>query len=375
MTQKKEIKFYKVKNITQATEKDAMWCVKADNETEFKFYVTDLLGNLIALKSLSNSGETLFLTSTDESVSITGITVKDLKVSSELQALINSALQAGDNISQLINDVGYITVADIPSLVFTTDFNYNLSEGKSLGKLVGTGIYPTIGLTQEQFLRQIAIEYINPIFNFFNIPNEPTTVEVGTTLSGNKTFVWSINQNSGIILNVDLFDNTLNAMLLVNTLNDGTQIQTINTIQLNNDGATQSWKVIGKNTSPISSFDSNNFVVTSRFNKWWAAVTSRPLNSSQVRALPNSSFQTSGNSFILETGITAIKFSVNLPQGVTIFKVIDNTNLNLDITQEYLLVGTVNVLDAGGTSRIYNQYEMNVAVPYSINANHQITTT
>ena len=375
MEQKKEIKFYKVKNITQATEKNAMWCVKADNETEFKFYVTDLSGNLVALKDLNGSGGTVSLVSTDESVSITGITIKDLKVSTELQTLINSALQAGDNISELFNDAGYLTLVDLPSYTFTTDFDYNLSSGKSLGKLTGTGTYPTIGLTQEEFLREIAIEYINPLFNFFNIDSQPTTVEVGTTLSGAKNFQWSINSNSGVVSNLDLFDNTANTVLLADTLNDGSQTQVINTIQLNSNGATQSWKAIGKNTSPVSSFNSSDFIVTSRFNKWWGAVTSRPSNSTQVRALPNFSFQIQNNSFILETGNTAIKFSVNLPPGVTIFRVIDTTNLNLDITQEYVLVGTVSVQDAGGTFRTYNQYEMNVAVPYSISANHLITTT
>ena len=107
-----EIKFYKIKNITQATEKNSMFCVKADNETEFRLIVTDLSGNVVNLKDLAGGSDVV---NTDGTITITGTTTKNIRVSTALQALINSALRSGDDISQLVNDVGYITLADIPS--------------------------------------------------------------------------------------------------------------------------------------------------------------------------------------------------------------------------------------------------------------------
>ena len=117
MVEKKEIRFYAISNITQATIKDALYAVKGNNENSFKLYITDLGGNLIPLfTGTSSSSGITNLTSTDSSILITGSTVKDLKISSTLQDLINSALQSGDFVSTLLNDVGYLTLSDLSTL-------------------------------------------------------------------------------------------------------------------------------------------------------------------------------------------------------------------------------------------------------------------
>lgn len=113
MAEKVEIKFYKINNITQATTKNSLFAVKADSGNSFKLYVTDLDGNLIPLFTSSGGGITN-LTSTDSSILITGSVVKDLKISTALKNLISSALQSGDFISTLVNDSGYLTLADLP---------------------------------------------------------------------------------------------------------------------------------------------------------------------------------------------------------------------------------------------------------------------
>jgi len=115
MELKREIKFYAINNVTQATAKDSLYAVKGVNESSFKLYVTDNYGNLIPLfTSQSSGGGITNLTSTDSSILITGSAVKDLKLSTTLQNLINSALQSGDFVSTLVNDAGYITLADLP---------------------------------------------------------------------------------------------------------------------------------------------------------------------------------------------------------------------------------------------------------------------
>jgi len=116
MAEKVEIKFYKIDNITQATTKNSLFAVKADNENSFKLYVTDLDGNLIPLFTSSGTGSGITnLTSTDSSILITGSSTRDLKLSTTLKNLINSALQSNDPISSLLNDAGYLTLADLPT--------------------------------------------------------------------------------------------------------------------------------------------------------------------------------------------------------------------------------------------------------------------
>lgn len=230
------------------------------------------------------------------------------------------------------------------------------------------------GNTYDAIIQSIVAPYVNPAFSSFSISGQATTVEVGTTLSGSKTFTWGITLNSGAVSLIDLYDNTSVATLLSNTANDGTQAQTITTIQLNTNGATQSWKGILHDTNVVQDINSSNFIVTSRFYRFFGATSSSPANSAAVRALPSSTFHTGATTFTLATGNTLIKFVVALPPGVTISTVIDTDALGADITSQYVLTGTVNVTDAGGTSRAYNIYEMNIGAAYGTSHNHSITT-
>src|SRR5258706_1189705 len=258
--------------------------------------------------------------------------------------------------------------------VFAANVTFTLSPGKSFGKYTNGQTATWIGLTAVQAMLDAAIEYINPVFTSFTITAEPTVIEVGTTLSGSKPFAWAITVNSGIVPTIDIFDNTATSTLLAGTANDGSESVTIATIQLNSNGATQSWKGIGNNTSPVGTFNSSNFIVTSRFYRFYGAASASVTNSAQVRALASSVFQTGATTFNLLTGTTLTKFIVALPPSVTIMQVIDLDALSADITSQYISLGTVNVLDAGGTNRAYNIYEMNVGSPYSNYHRHAITT-
>lgn len=230
------------------------------------------------------------------------------------------------------------------------------------------------GNTYDAIIQAIVAPYINPAFSSFSVSGQATTVEVGTTLSGSKTFTWGITLNSGAVSLIDLFDITAGSTLLSNTPNDGTQAQTITTIQLNTNGATQSWRGILHDTNVVQNINSSAFTVSSRFYRFFGATASSPANSANVRALPSSVFHTGVTTFSLNTGNTLTKFVVALPPGVTITSVIDVDALGADITSQYVLTGTINVLDAGSTNRAYNIYEMNIGVAYSSSHNHSITT-
>lgn len=287
-------------------------------------------------------------------------------------------LTAGENIT-IDPETKVISAAIPPSEnVFTSDFDYNFGAGKGLGILTGSGVYPTTGKTHEAFLREIANEYVAPVFTSFNIQSEPQTVEVGTTISGSKTFKWGITLNNGVIPTIDIFDNTAGAVL-VNTPNNGTKAQAITTIKLDAKDATQSWKAIAINAAGAN-VNSADFVITSRFNRFWGAVDALPASPSNGAAnrtyanLLSKAIKSNGaNSLTLSTGTTSNKFIVLLPPDVLITSVIDTGNLNLNITSSYVL-STITIKDAGGTDRTYNQYLFNPAGAYPTSTNHVITT-
>lgn len=228
-------------------------------------------------------------------------------------------------------------------------------------------------ISVQDLLDDILYPYVNPVFTSFSISGQSTTVEVGTTLSGSKTFTWGVNANSGVVSTIDLYNVTTAATLLAGTGNDGTQAQTITTVQLNSNGATQVWRGIGNNSSPSGTFNSSNFTVTSRYYRFYGAAT-LPTNSATVRALPSSAFHTGATSFTFNTGISGTSFVIALPPSVTISSVIDTSALNAIITSEWILTGTVNVLDAGSTNRAYNIYQMVVGIPYASSHAFTITT-
>ena len=228
-------------------------------------------------------------------------------------------------------------------------------------------------ISVQDLLDDILYPYVNPVFTSFSISGQSTTVEVGTTLSGSKTFTWGVNANSGVVSTIDLYNVTTAATLLAGTGNDGTQAQTITTVQLNSNGATQVWKGIGNNSSPSGTFNSSNFTVTSRYYRFYGAAA-LPTNSATVRALPSSAFHTGATSFTFNTGTSGTSFVIALPPSVTISSVIDTSALNAIITSEWVLTGTVNVLDAGSTNRAYNIYQMVVGIPYASSHAFTITT-
>jgi hypothetical protein len=283
-------------------------------------------------------------------------------VTPELQDLVELAQQARDQALEIMQGENDIVV--------------NLPGGKSFGKYTNGQTIPIAGRTPWQIIVEAATEYVQAVFSNFSITGQPTIVEVGTTISGAKTFAWHLLLNSSAVAGVDIFDNTGAATLLANTANDDLQSVVVTNRLLNANGATQSFRGVAhdSNTGQPDIY-SQNFVITARFLRFFGPGPATPANSGQVRSLPVNSFHSEAGSFTLATGNTQKKFIVALPPGITILSAVDQTALNIDLTNQYVLQGTVNVTDAGGTNRAYNLYEMNIAVPYSTNHNHLITTS
>jgi hypothetical protein len=245
---------------------------------------------------------------------------------------------------------------------------------------VAVGEYPKgtniTGVKHSILLQQIFAPYLSPSFSLVppEVTGQPDTVEVGTTLSGVKTFTWGTKHDDNIKPNtIAIYDITAVAYLAQSLANDGTESLTINTLKLNSGGSTQQYKAEGTNTKEVV-FTSQIRTITARFIRYYGAQAVSAANSAAVKSLPTNEFQTANeNTFILNTGTVEKKFQVALPPARTISEVID-LETNANITADYTLIGTVNVTDADGANRLYNFYEMNLGAPYSANHRHQIKT-
>jgi hypothetical protein len=121
------------------------------------------------------------------------------------------------------------------------------------------------------------------------------------------------------------------------------------------------------------SVNSGNLNYQGFYKIFYDAVSTFPTDSTTARALSNSRFSNSGNSFTLNTGSTLTKFCIILPPGKTLSSVIDQDALNLDITSQYVQ-SAITVNDAAGTPvSTYKIYAMSQSVPYSSNHRHNIT--
>lgn len=236
------------------------------------------------------------------------------------------------------------------------------------------------GKTYTQLFQELLITYLTPAFTGIGVAGQATTVEVGTPLSGFRTFTWSISNggnvqpNSVAIRHVSPLPSTLLGSGLAN---DGSELLAITANAMATAGATQVWRVEAVNTNLVP-FNSSNFTVTANYRRFFGATGLVVNNSATVRSLPSTSFQTANvNNFILNTGTVQNKFVVALPPGRTITSVIDIDALNANITASYVLTGTISVLDNGGagpTGHLYNIYEMVNAIPYPTSHQHSITT-
>lgn len=77
-------------------------------------FVSTQLGNQVELSVLDGKLVVAPLTSPNNSININKTSTElQVQLSYEIQSQINTALQPGDNISNLVNDIGYVTILDI----------------------------------------------------------------------------------------------------------------------------------------------------------------------------------------------------------------------------------------------------------------------
>lgn len=108
-----EVKSYKVLTLPSNPQPNSIYWVKSYINNDVSGFITDIYGVPFPLKDLQG-GTITNVTNTDGNLVITGITNKIVNLNPSLLTLINNSLQVGGNISSLVNNVGFLTVNDLP---------------------------------------------------------------------------------------------------------------------------------------------------------------------------------------------------------------------------------------------------------------------
>lgn len=127
------------------------------------------------------------------------------------------------------------------------------------------------GCTLECLLQEILAPYIEPTFSAFSIATT-CPAEVGSALSGSKTFSWTTSTSGNVASNsIGILDVTSGVTLATGLTNDGSEALNIGT-KTNTSAQTWTWQVSGCSTQG-SSFTRNKNVC-SIYPYYWGKLTS-----------------------------------------------------------------------------------------------------
>lgn len=146
--------------------------------------------------------------------------------------------------------------------------------------------------SMQQMWDALLYPYQYPAFSVFAISGQATTVEVGTTISGSKTFTWSTSNSSNVQVNsVIVKDNTNNVTLASGLANDGTESISLPTSIQKTTQSSHQWGIEATNTN--SSTFSTVFTVSWLWKLYYGTSTNATLNESDIEGLINSTLTSS----------------------------------------------------------------------------------
>jgi hypothetical protein len=262
-----------------------------------------------------------------------------------------------------------------------------VSEGESLDQIFKyTGASPSTialggiaagtdlsGRTFSDILQEMLVVYLSPSFSAFAITGQALTIEIGDSIpAGNKTFTWATTNNGNIKPNAITIRNQSALVDLATPLaNDGNQVVNLPTpIQLNAEGASQIFRIIGENTQNV--LFQRDLTIVADYKRFYGSPAVAPVDSASVRAMVNNTF---GNTFslVIPQGnlIAAFAYEASRPDiSDTSVKYVEGFNANVGNT---FVKTALNVLDAGGTPRSYKLYVASLGAPYPGNATYNVT--
>jgi hypothetical protein len=185
--------------------------------------------------------------------------------------------------------------SDKKGSLFTADIPVSLTGGKTVGRYATGSTIPAIGKTAQEVFLDIASEYLPPAFTAFAMSGQATIVEVGTVISGNKTFTWATTNNGNVQLNtVKVTDVTNTVDIATGLANDGTEAITLPTPISKSLLASHQWRASALNTQ-AGNFQSSVFTVNWQFKRFVGTNTNPTLDETAIEALANNSLGANNN--------------------------------------------------------------------------------
>jgi hypothetical protein len=155
----------------------------------------------------------------------------------------------------------------------------------------GTAI---LGLTYDQLWEDLLVPYINPAWTAFAI-TQTNPVEVGTTISGSKSFPFTISTSGNVQANtLSIIDVTAGNVAIATGLPITSPASAnIGSVQLTAPGS-YSWKGRATNTHSAT-FDSSNTTVNWYWRLYYGISANTTLTEAQIEALSSSTLVSTKN--------------------------------------------------------------------------------
>lgn len=166
-------------------------------------FISNQLGNQVYLSAFDGKLQVNPITSPDSSIEITATSTElQIQLSSAIASIIDSALQSGDNISELVNDVGYVTLLDLSTVAETGDYDDLINKPSTKTRF-------NTELTDGDFL------FVGDVTQY---TDEQAQDAVGNILIDTATIDFTYN-DAGNTITADVKPNSITAAQLSDTIN------------------------------------------------------------------------------------------------------------------------------------------------------------
>lgn len=218
------------------------------------------------------------------------------------------------------NSTKKVTMTVPPAIGDNLGIYYFISVSVGAGEIYA-GVSPTtytvgglpsgtniLGKTSMELWELVLAAYIPPVFNAFAISGQAQTIEVGTALSGTKTFTWGTTNSTLVAVNsVAIRDVTTNTLIASGLANDNTENVAIGTIT-NTSPISHSWRAEATDTH-AGAMVSSNFTVTSLYPYFYGKVASGGVAPGSNRPTANQALINSGTKVVASsTGTITLPF-------------------------------------------------------------------
>lgn len=187
--------------------------------------------------------------------------------------------------------------------------------------------------TIQDTLDAILYPYVAPAFLSFSILGQSTTIEVGSEVTGSKTFIWNISNSSNVQANTLSINDITDSVVLGSGLaNNNTESIVLPTTIFKTSPGSHSWRMTATNTNAVS-FNSSLFTVNWLWKLYYGNSSLTTLNEAGIEALTSTLSSSENGTYIFANTVGDYKYicypdSFGSPTASTGFK--DNaTNLNV----------------------------------------------